>query len=94
MEINVHKLVNDADIFEILKLAYVLDKNAVVKAFKKVGYEITNLEDIKTLADLHQNGGDTAGVLKDEDGNSLYFNVAQVVLDAESKNFTEGFFTK
>ena len=93
MEINVKKLIANADIYELLKLAYSLDKDAVKRAFLKHDVVVNNHKDLRTLATLHENGGDVAGVLKTKFGRRLYFNVEKVLMSAES-SFADQFHSK
>ena len=83
MVINIKKVV-DADISELLKLAYSLDAKAVQDAFAKVGISVENEIDIEALARLHQTGGDVAGTLKDKLGRPIKFDVEKILSSAES----------
>ena len=93
MEINVKKLVTNADVFELLKLGWALDKAAVKKEFEIHGVFVYSHKDLKTLATLHENGGDVAGVLKNKFGQAIYFDVEQILLNTKSE-FTGKFQTK
>lgn len=93
MEINVHKLIKNADVHELLKLAYSLDKDAVKKSFSVYGVVLNNDKDLKDLATLHENGGDVAGALTNRFGDRVFFNVEQVLLSTKS-SFTDKFHTK
>jgi hypothetical protein len=93
MEINVKKLVTNESTHELLKLAYILDKDAVKKAFRNVGFIVNNDKDLRTLATLHDNGGDVAGVLKNKYGRRLYFDVEQILMNTKS-SFADKFHSK
>jgi hypothetical protein len=92
MKINVNKIVLDADIFEILKLAYSIDPEAVKKSFQEHGIALDE-ENIELIATLHKNGDDVKGILLDSNDNPIYFNVEEILANTTS-NFNDKFVEK
>jgi hypothetical protein len=77
-EIDVVKLQRN-DIGELLKLAYQLDKKALVDSFARAGVKVQNYNDLALMARLHDKGEDERGVFLDEFGKSIKFSVLDIL---------------
>lgn len=78
MEISVKKL-SEANVYELSKLAFLLNRQSVQEEFAKIGIYINDGSELKWLAELHRTGGDTSGELKDIKGNPIFFDFEQVL---------------
>lgn len=87
--IDINKLKN-ADMHELLRLAYLMDSESVKRAYQKVGVTVDSEDDLEALANLHYSRGDIAGVLKDSLGRPVRFSVEQTLANMRTpENFKE-----
>lgn len=75
------------DVLTLLKFGWAVNKKALIDVFKKNGIDIESEKDLQGLADLHNTGKDKSGVLKDKNGNPMFFDVVAIL--ASEKTATE-----
>lgn len=79
------------DVHSVTLLAFASNPSEFRRRLTAIGLSMDNyLEDVEFLAELHEMKGDVEGILKDDNGNKLIFNVMEfaraIPLDNSSKN--------
>lgn len=67
------------DIGELLKLAFQLDKKAVVDSFARAGVKVQNYNDLALMTRLHDTGEDELGAYINELGQRIKFSVKDIL---------------
>ncbi len=73
------------DPLTLLMYGYALNPKAVTESFSDKGYVIESVSDLPKLANAAKTKGDVSGVIRDNVGRPLYFNVMETLKQSRFK---------